>query len=137
MKKVIKIGFPILCLAVIGGTFILLNKTTQKINRNKLPEENITEDVTNTDEKNDIEENIVEENVVLNSEEAKTIEIENKAKAIELVKKLAPPTTNVYYTNEGTVQNKYLVAIRDNDTKNVNIYYIVDVENEKIKIYEK
>lgn len=137
MKKVIKIGFPILCLAVIGGTFILLNKTTQKINRNKLPEENITEDVTNTDEKNDIEENIVEENVVLNSEEAKTIEIENKAKAIELVKKLAPPTTDVYYTNEGTVQNKYLVAIRDNDTKNVNIYYIVDVENEKIQIYEK
>ena len=52
MRKVIKIGFPILCIAVIGGTFILLNKTTEKINRNKLVEKNET---------NDYQENIVQE----------------------------------------------------------------------------
>ena len=39
MRKIFKIGFPILCVAVIGGTFILLNKTTEKINRLKLKDE--------------------------------------------------------------------------------------------------
>lgn len=53
MRKVIKIGFPILCISVIIGTFILLNKTTDKITRNRLDEEdtltaNDTESPENT-----------------------------------------------------------------------------------------
>lgn len=97
MKKVIKIGFPIVCIAVIGGTFILLNKTTEKINRNKLKEDNSTSNVNQTD--TDFE-NIV----ITGVEEVKNKEIDDKNKAIEIVKKLAPPSENVYYTNEADSQ---------------------------------
>lgn len=134
MRKVIKIGFPILCVAVIGGTFILLNNTIEKINQNKLK----VEEDDNTPTTTVIEE--IEEdttNTVVDPEEAKAQEIQNKAKAIEIVQKKAPPATNVYYTNEGTIDNQYLVAIRDKDTKNAKIYYIVNVENEKMEIYVK
>ena len=55
MRKIFKIGFPILCVAIIGGTFILLNKTTEKINRLKLKED---EDDLGFEEES--EENIVE-----------------------------------------------------------------------------
>lgn len=137
MRKIIKIGFPIVCVAIIGGTFVLLNRTTNKINRNKL----------NSDEDSIYEENVIEtkvsegkeilENVVSSSEDVKVKEIDNKARAIELVKKLSPPLTNVYYTNEGKVEDNYLVAVRENDTQIVKIYYIVDINNEKIEIYEK
>lgn len=137
MKKIIKIGFPIICIAVIAGTFILLNKTTDRINRNKLQKDEIDnsfeENIINEVEDNTNTENIVE----LSPEEAQKKEIENKAKAIEIVKRLAPPLENVYYTNEGKVENNYLVAIKDNDTKNPKIYYSVDVENEEIEIYVK
>ena len=138
MKKIIKIGFPVFCIIVIGGTFVLLNRTTARINRNKLQEDEID---------NSFEDNVINEieydvndnknNTVLSLEESKKIEIENKAKAIEIVKKLAPPLENVYYTNEGKVENNYLVAIRDNDDKNPKIYYSVDIENEEIEIYVK
>lgn len=137
MRKIIKIGFPIVCVAIIGGTFVLLNRTTNKINRNKL----------NSDEDSIYEENVIEtkvsegkeilENAVSSSEDVKVKEIDNKARAIELVKKLSPPLTNVYYTNEGKVEDNYLVAVRENDTQIVKIYYIVDINNEKIEIYEK
>lgn len=137
MRKIIKIGFPIVCVAIIGGTFVLLNRTTNKINRNKL----------NSDEDSIYEENVIEtkvsegkeilENVMSSSEDVKVKEIDNKARAIELVKKLSPPLTNVYYTNEGKVEDNYLVAVRENDTQIVKIYYIVDINNEKIEIYEK
>ena len=79
----------------------------------------------------------VDNSVASNPEDAKTQEIKNKAKAIEIVKKLAPPTTNCYYTNEGIVGDNYLVAIRDNDTKNVKIYYSVDIQKGEIEIYSK
>ena len=137
MKKIIKIGFPILCIAVIAGTFILLNKTTDRINRNKLQKD----EIDNSFEENTINEmednTNIENTVELSPEEAQKKEIENKAKAIEIVKRLAPPLENVYYTNEGKVENNYLVAIKDNDTKNPKIYYSVDVENEEIEIYVK
>ena len=35
MRRIIKIGFPIVCLAIIAGTFVLLNKTAEKINRRR------------------------------------------------------------------------------------------------------
>lgn len=139
MKKVIKIGFPILCVAVIGGTFILLNKTVDRINRNKLSENNVKQNTIRNSIVRVVEENKVEMGNTISTtlEEEKNKEIKNKAKAIELVKKFAPPTTNSYYTNEGMDGDNYLVAIRDNDTKNSTIYYSVDIENEKIEIYVK
>ena len=76
-------------------------------------------------------------NVVVTSEEAKTIEIKNKAKAIEIVKKNAPPVTDSYYTNEGMAGERYLVAIRDNTSKEVKIYYSVDIDKNEIEIYQK
>lgn len=137
MRKVIKIGFPILCVAVIGGTFILLNRTTDRINRIKLVEED-EESVSQNVVANEIEEEeVTTEKVVVSSEEVKAQEIKNKAKAIEIVKKLAPPTSNIYYTNEGMADGKYLVAIRDNDTKDVKIYYATDIEKEEIEVYVK
>lgn len=138
MKRIIKIGFPIICIAVIGGTFILLNKTTEKINRNKLvetEEEETNEIVEEPAQTNEIANNTT--TVPVSSEEAKSKEISNKANAIEIVKRLAPPLTNVYYTSEGTENNLYIVAIRDNDTKIPKIIYSVDIENEKIEVYSK
>ena len=136
MRKLIKIGFPIVCIAIIGGTFVLLDRTTSKINRNKL----------SSDESSIYEENVIETEVsngeevlenIVNSEDVKIKEIDNKAKAIELVKRLSPPLTNVYYTNEGKVEDNYLVAVRDSETQIIKIYYVVDINNEKIEIYEK
>lgn len=136
MRKLIKIGFPIVCIAIIGGTFVLLDRTTSKINRNKL----------SSDESSIYEENYIETEVsngeevlenIVNSEDVKIKEIDNKAKAIELVKRLSPPLTNVYYTNEGKVEDNYLVAVRDSETQIIKIYYVVDINNEKIEIYEK
>lgn len=136
MRKVIKIGFPILCVAVIGGTFILLNKTTDRINRNKLNENEVVNSATKK-----IVEEVNQDNTIVNtsvdSEDAKAQEVKNKAKAIEIVKKLAPPSSNVYYTNEGMVGTRYLVAIRDNTSKDVKIYYSVNIDSEQIEIYEK
>lgn len=132
MRKIIKVGFPILCVAVIGGTFILLNKTTDKINRNKLNENDVDNDF--------LKSSIIEEESsqnVLSPEEAKIQEVKNKSKAIEIIKKLAPPTTNSYWTNEGMIGDKYLVAVRDSVTKEAKIYYTVDIGNEKYEVYEK
>ena len=111
MKKIIKVGFPILCVAVIGGTFILLNKTLDRVNRNKLVEkESETNQISNqnTQSENYITNETLYENNVTNKvlspkeeEELKNKEEENKLKAIEIVEKLAPPSSNNYYTNEG------------------------------------
>ena len=135
MKKVIKIGFPIVCVSIIIGTFILLNKTAERVNKNKLREDEV---------RNNIKEEKKEENIIIKKEEIlieqskpKTTEINNKSKAIEIVKKIAPPDSNVYYTNEGIDNGKYIVAIRDNNTKNAKIYYSVDLSLEKIEIYVK
>ncbi len=142
MRRIVKIGFPIVCIAIIAGTFILLNKTTEKINKNKMTkdEEMIADNIFYEENVEvNTENEVVNENTTItpNTEEAKAQEIDNKAKAIEIVKKLAPPLTNVYYTNEGNENGLYIVAIRNNDTKIPNIIYAVDVENEKIEIYTK
>lgn len=135
MRKVIKIGFPILCVAVIGGTFILLNKTTDRINKNRLKDDEVENEVVETTELDS--EEIENESVEISSEEAKAQEVKNKSQAIELVKKLAPSVSNSYYTNEGMADDKYLVAIRDSISKDATIYYAVDIQNEKIEIYVK
>ena len=136
MRRIIKIGFPILCIAVIGGTFILLNKTTSKINKNRLKENEADVSVAQNFTTESIDEEEIE-NVILTAEEIKVQEVKNKSKAIELVKELAPSMSNSYYTNESIEDGKYIVAIRENETKDAIIYYAVDIENDKIEIYAK
>jgi len=64
MKKVIKIGFPIVCIAVIGGTFILLNNTTGKIIRNKLDEDDSVSNTVQTSNEIASENIVTSENIV-------------------------------------------------------------------------
>lgn len=139
MRRIVKIGFPILCVAVIGGTFILLNKTTERISRNRLKDDD-TENVVVEENPDIVEVNegsLVENTVTSVSGENITQEVKNKNKAIELVKEKAPEYTDCYYTNEDMIDGNYLVAVRDNKTKEAKIYYTVDIQNEKIEIYEK
>ena len=42
---------------------------------------------------------------------------------------------NVYYSNEGIENGKYIIAVRDIETTTAKIYYIVDIENEVVDIY--
>lgn len=102
MKKVIKIGFPIVCVAVIGGTFILLGKLDKKVEgslknkdyntiSNESAEENFvnetlnSENVTYTvpvDEENvtnDVEENVVNNATNSNNETTNGSNTENTA----------------------------------------------------------
>ena len=159
MKRIIKIGFPIVCVAVIGGTFYLLNKTLDKVNASKQERENnsnvneqnspsyIDENaiiqnvldknsVNNVSNTNNIS-NTVTSTILVEEEEAiETKKIEDKEKAIELVKENADERTRkVYYTNEGLDGDRYIVAVRYEDTTEVAIYYSVDVESESIEIY--
>ncbi|MCI8309237.1 MAG: hypothetical protein HFJ45_03325 [Clostridia bacterium] len=159
MKRIIKIGFPIVCVAVIGGTFYLLNKTLDKVNASKQERENnsnvneqnspsyIDENaiiqnvldknsVNNVSNTNNIS-NTVTSTILVEEEEAiETKKIEDKEKAIELVKENEDERTRkVYYTNEGLDGDRYIVAVRYEDTTEVAIYYSVDVESESIEIY--
>lgn len=159
MKRIIKIGFPIVCVAVIGGTFYLLNKTLDKVNASKQERENnsnvneqnspsyIDENaiIQNVLDKNSVNNvyntnnisNTVTSTILVEEEEAiETKKIEDKEKAIELVKENEDERTRkVYYTNEGLDGDRYIVAVRYEDTTEVAIYYSVDVESESIEIY--
>jgi prolyl oligopeptidase PreP (S9A serine peptidase family) len=144
MKKVIKIGFPIICIAVIGGTFYLLNKTLNKVNANKVTENTVNEDINETTnissptDEEDLEniQTITSTILVEEQENNAAKEIQKKAEAIELVK-VADGTrsSKVYYTNEGMDDDRYIVAVRYEDTTEAIIYYTVDVEKENVEIY--
>ena len=64
MRKVIKIGFPIACVAIIGGTFALLNNTTGKIIRNKLNEDNSVSNTVQTSNEIASENTVTSGNIV-------------------------------------------------------------------------
>jgi tRNA A37 N6-isopentenylltransferase MiaA len=137
MKRIIKIGFPILCVAVVGGTFYLLNKTLDKVNTGEAVdnETNYSENNTTLEETNDT--TVIPSTTSYQEEVDKTNqESENKTKAKELAeKKDGARTQKVYFTNEGKEDDKYLVAVRDEETTEALIYYLVDVETETVEIY--
>ena len=62
MKKVIKIGFPIACVIIIGGTFYMLNDLNRQVEESLRSQYSNT---TNTSNENEITENegTVQENV--------------------------------------------------------------------------
>ena len=138
MRKVIKIGFPIFCIVVIGGTFILLNRTVKKINENGLKNKKSDISTENkTDDNNSFNEvNQVSYTVSMDDKEKQEKSEENKKdKAVELVKQKEINRKNVYFTNEGVENGKFIVAIRDTSTTEAIIYYIVDIDTEELQIY--
>ena len=62
MKKVIKIGFPIVCVVIIGGTFYMLNDLDRQVEKSLRSQYSNT---TNTSTETEItdSENTVQENV--------------------------------------------------------------------------
>lgn len=64
MKKVIKIGFPIVCVVIIGGTFYMLNKLDKQVEGSLKSQYSNTTN-TSTESENEItnSENIIQENV--------------------------------------------------------------------------
>ena len=63
MKRIIKIGFPIVCVAVIGGTFYLLNKTLDRVN--SMNEDTKINNITNVT--NNTNPNLLAQNNLSNS----------------------------------------------------------------------
>ncbi len=85
MKKVIRIGFPIVCVVIIGGTFYMINKLDKKVegslknqysnstntsteveNETALNEDKIQNDVSYTVPVNNLEKNETNSNSVSN-----------------------------------------------------------------------
>lgn len=64
MKKVIKVGFPIVCVVIIGGTFYMLNKLDKQVEGSLKSQYSNTTN-TSTESENEItnSENIIQENV--------------------------------------------------------------------------
>ena len=60
MKRVVKIGFPIVCVVIIGGTFFLLNGAKKRVNNMKSQKETnstvVENIVDNTSKTNNIDE---------------------------------------------------------------------------------
>ena len=142
MKKVIKIGFPIVCIVLIGGTFILLNKFQSRVNDRA----KINAEVSNSSkeiEKETGEENTVMENTsytvsVEEQEKEKKTEDENEKEAIDIIKNKYTyiGTDDIYFTNEGKENGKYIVAVRQKSTTEASIYYIVDIEQKTYDMYK-
>lgn len=141
MKKVIKVGFPIVCIVLIGGTFILLNKFQSRVNDRA----RINAEVSNSSkkaEKDTREENTVMENTsytvsVEEQEQKEKEEEENKEKAINIIKNEYSymGTDDIYFTNEGEENGRYIVAVRQKSTTEAIIYYIVDAQEKTYEIY--
>lgn len=144
MRKVIKIGFPILCVSVIGVTFYLLNNAQKRVNElkensnSKVTVEENEVDLIEEDDDDYVEENNITYSVSLEDEKKLEQEVEDQEnKAMELVEEIYARTSNaeVYYTSEGMEDDKYIIAVRDEETTEAIIYYIVDIVEESVEIY--
>ena len=82
MKRIVKIGFPILCVAVIGGTFHLLNKTQDRVNEMNRENQNRISNVTKNESLENNTKNVSNENVAnsVNENNSNTVNSSNKTK---------------------------------------------------------
>jgi beta-glucosidase-like glycosyl hydrolase len=150
MKKVVKIGFPIVCVIVVGGTFYLLNRASNKVDEaseNALNTLNKVTQITNesvSNASNELTELSTEDDEVysytVETEEEiqnkEKIAKENEEKAISLVKeKDGKRNEEVYYTNESSSDEGYVIAVRRKSTTEAIIYYIVNIEKETVEVY--
>lgn len=64
MKKVIKVGFPIVCVVIIGGTFYMLGNLDKKVEDSlRMQQSNSVNKVEETKNEVGTDENIVQEDV--------------------------------------------------------------------------
>lgn len=148
MRKIIRIGFPILCVGIILVTFWMLADIKEKAESGELKtEENVENEVENNIEntanniKNSIENNIENDivndstNEVINQNSVFSTEREvNLNKAIYILEQIVEDE-NVYYTDEGMEEERFIIAVRDKESTEAKKYYIVDIETGEVEIY--
>ena len=133
MRKVVRIGFPILCIGIILVTFWMIGDIKKKVKENKTTskiENKVENEITN-----EIANEIVDENE--NTGENSFLGTEKDVKfnkATYILKKIVTDE-NVYFTDEGMEENRYIIAVRDKETTETKQFYIIDIETEEIEIY--
>lgn len=130
MKKIVKIGFPILCIAIIVATFIMLADIKGKVEENKSKKTKETNETVNEVE-NEVVNEVQEETGLL----SKTEESVQFDKAAQILKGKVTISNNQYITNENEEDGRYIIAIRNKETTEAEVYYIVDVETGEYEIY--
>ena len=123
MRKIVKIGFPILSIAIILFTFGLMADIKGKVKEKKAEQGQTSEIVDNN-------ENKVAEDTLINSKDDIYLR-----KAIQVLKNEITISENQYFTNEGEEDGKYIVALRDKETTEADIFYIVNVDTGEYEIY--
>ena len=147
MKKIVKFGFPIVCVAIIIFTFWLMSDMKDKVDDKKSDKEEIEENV------NEISENEIVENAIGNKDYNEigldVNQTNNKTessffsnegdiylnKAIQVLRDKIKINENQYFTSEGEEEGRYIVALRNSETTEAEIYYIVDIETGFFEIY--
>lgn len=134
MKKIVKIGFPILCIAIIVATFIMLADIKGKVEENKSKKTKETNETVNEVE-NEVENEVVNEVREETGLLSKTEESVQFDKAAQILKGKVTISNNQYITNENEEDGRYIIAIRNKETTEAEVYYIVDVETGEYEIY--
>lgn len=128
MKKIVKIGFPIVCVAIIIFTFWLMIDMKEKVDANSDKKNETSEEIDNSLNKNT--ENKVADDTLLNSKDDIYLR-----KSIQVLEDEIKVKDNQYFTSEGEEDGRYIVALRDAETTEAKIYYIVDVDTGEYEIY--
>lgn len=128
MKKIVKIGFPIVCVAIIIFTFWLMIDMKEKVDANSDKKNETSEEIDNSLNKNT--ENKVADDTLLNSKDYIYLR-----KSIQVLEDEIKVKDNQYFTSEGEEDGRYIVALRDAETTEAKIYYIVDVDTGEYEIY--
>ena len=149
MNKIFKIGFPIVCLAIIIFTFWLMSDMKGKVETRKENENKSIEADVNNSFKNqlnlEVQENEINNELPIqlnnevgqvgNNEFFDSIDDVYLNKSIQVLKNNIEIKDNQYFTSEGEENGRYIVALRDKETTEAEIYYIVNVETGEYEIY--
>lgn len=153
MKKIVKIGFPIVCVGVIVVTFGMINDIKKKTEIKKQNSGSKEESHYENDVQNDVE-NVIESDVqddvdnVIESESKNEIESDTESsffgtetdvninKAIYILKEqIEIDEEKFYLTSEGEENGRYIIAVRNIETTTTEQYYIIDLQKQKVEIY--
>ncbi len=155
-------ALPIIFVVIVVITFVLIFSMQEKVdekiynnitesasNENKIAEdviidedkdvqnvvENTVENIVENKVKNETGKNVVNQNVISEEKYKEISTIDNKEKAVKLVKE-------EYDTGDGTVffcdsvlnSGEFVVAAKEANSSTISAYYKVDLETEKIDI---
>ncbi len=137
MKKIVRIGFPIICLLIIAVTFWMLIDIKDQVEEDKKQKEEVAENELIQDD-NQIIQNKIENEVIGNSTGSAFFSDEKDVyvnKAVQVLKKEIEFTDKQYCTGEGEEDGRYIIAVRNSETTEAEKYYIVDIENGKFEAY--